>query len=207
MDASDPDQGAPDGPVSLEGLFDDLADEDGDGEDVSVDDILDRLEHRSFGPVLLVPALIAVLPVIGALPGVSYAMAFLVFFVAIQFALSKPKLWLPGRLREMSFDRDKFKTGLNKAKPAFRWIDGFLSERFAAALSPPMPRIIAWVCVALGAMMVLYAAVPGGIVLPALAVVLLALGLTTHDGLVVALGFVFSAATLIGSVWVAMQLF
>ena len=199
--------GAENGSDRLEALFDHLADEAGEGERISMDEILDALAHRSFGPLLLVPSLIAIFPVIGALPGVSYAMAFLVFFIAVQAALSKPKLWLPGRLKRMSFKRETFKRGVDKARPVLRWIDGFIVKRFAVALRSPFPEVIVWLCVALGALMLVYAAVPGGVVIPGLALVLLSLGLTTHDGLIVTLGLVAGVAAVAGSAWLVMQLF
>ncbi len=191
----------------LEALFDALADEAEHHEYITVDAILDRLGHRSYGPLLLLPSLLAIFPVIGALPGVSYGMAFVVLFVAIQFALSKPKLWLPGGLKRIRFSGGAFRTGVGKARPLLRWLDRFIMERFTIVLAPPFPRLIAWVCVVLGLLMVLYAAVPGGVVIPGVAVALLGLGLTTHDGIVVAVGALAAGAAIAGTLWLASIVF
>jgi hypothetical protein len=186
---------------TLEGLFDALAEEAARHDHITVDAILERLGHRSYGPLLLLPSLLAIFPVIGALPGVSYGMAFLVLFIAIQFALSKSKLWLPQRLKGIRFGADVFRTGVDKARPLLRWLDRFIIERFAIMLRPPWPNLIAWLCVLLGVLMVLYAAVPGGVVIPGVAVALLGLGLTTHDGLVVGLGVLAAGAAIGGTMW------
>ena len=205
-----PNQGDKDGvdsdPSSLQDVLDDLKTEGG-SEKISVDDILDALAHRSFGPLLLIPALLAVLPVVGALPGVSYAMAGLAFFISLHFVLSKPKLWLPSPIRKMKMDRDGFEKGLKKSRPVIRWIDRMVIPRFSLALRNPMPRIIAILCLLVSILMLIYASVPGGIVIPAIALILLSLGLTTHDGLVIVLGILASIATIAGSVWVVTMVF
>lgn len=192
---------------TLEGLMACLCEEAGEGGEISVDDIMSRLAHRSYGPIILIPSLISIFPVIGALPLVSYTMALLIFLIAIQAAFSQQKLWLPSRLRKASFKRETFAKGLDKARPILRFVDGFLSDRFHFAFKKPWPMVVIWVCAVLGALMFLYAAVPGGVVAPGLALVLLCLGLTAHDGLLVALGAIASAAVIGGSVFVVMMVF
>lgn len=193
--------------TSLEGLMQSLCEEAGEGGEISVDDVLDRLAHRSYGPIILIPSLISIFPVIGALPLVSYAMALLIFLIAIQAAVSQQKLWIPNRLRRASFKRETFSKGMDKARPVLRFIDGFLSERFRIAFHKPWPMVVVWVCAVLGAFMLLYAAVPGGVVIPGIALVLLSLGLTAHDGLILALGGLAAAAAIGGSVFVVMWVF
>ncbi|MFW5659918.1 MAG: exopolysaccharide biosynthesis protein [Oceanicaulis sp.] len=193
--------------TTLEGLMQSLCEEAGEGGEINVDDILGRLAHRSFGPIILIPSLIAIFPVIGALPLVSYTMAALIFLIAIQAAFSQQKLWLPGRLRRASFERETFASGLEKARPVLRFVDGFLSRRLNFAFERPWPSVVIWLCAALGALMLIYAAVPGGVVAPGVALVLLSLGLTAHDGLLVALGVLASALVIGGSVFVMMMVF
>lgn len=187
--------------ASLQAVLNDLRDEES-GNEVSVDEILDALAHRSFGPLLLVPGLIAVTPVVGALPGVSYTMAVLALIISVQFALSKPKLWMPGFIRERAMDRDSFDKGLKKASPVIRWIDRLVIKRFTLAFHDPMPRVVAGLCVAVSALMVIYASVPGGILLPGIALVLLGLALTTQDGLVLGLGLIAGMSTIAGTFWI-----
>jgi len=191
----------------LEGLMQSLCEEAGEGGEITVNDILDRLAHRSYGPIILIPSLISIFPVIGALPLVSYTMAALIFLIAIQASFSQQKLWLPNRLRQASFERDTFARGMDKARPVLRFIDGFLSDRLHFAFKKPWPMVVIWLCAVLGGLMFLYAAAPGGVVAPGLALVLLCLGLTAHDGLLVALGFLASALVIGGSVFVVMMVF
>lgn len=187
-------------PARLEDVLEDLRAKES-GEQITVDEILEALAHRSFGPLLLVPALISVLPVVGALPGVSYGMALVALVISVHFALSRPKLWLPRRLRRVSFSRKGFDKGLDKARPVIKWIDRFILPRFAIAFHDPMPRVISILCVAVSALMVVYASVPGGVVIPAVALILLSLGLTTQDGLVTILGIIAGVITIGGTFW------
>lgn len=185
----------------LEDVLKDLRDEES-GETISVNEILEALAHRSFGPLLLIPGLIAVTPVVGALPGVSYTMAVLALIISVQFALSKPKLWTPGFIRRQTMDRHSFDRGVAKARPVIKWIDRLVLKRFTIAFHEPMPKLIAALCVAVSVLMIVYASVPGGIVIPAVSLILLGLALTTHDGLVLLLGIMASIATLAGTYWV-----
>ncbi|PWE16633.1 hypothetical protein DDZ18_12790 [Marinicauda salina] len=192
--------------ATLEEIFEDILRAE-TGERITVDDILAGLEHRSFGPLLLIPTLLAIMPIIGALPGVSYGMGFLALFISIQFAVSAPKLWLPRRIRRVSFHRKSFERGVEKAKPWLRRVDRLILPRFHIAFQEPMPRLVALLCVALSLLMVIYATVPGGVVIPALALLLIALALTTHDGLLLLLGVGASVAAITGTVWLAMRVF
>lgn len=51
---------------------------------VSVDDILDLVGRRSFGPLLLLAGVITLLPIVGDIPGVPTLMATLVILIAVQ---------------------------------------------------------------------------------------------------------------------------
>lgn len=165
-----------------------------DGGEVSVDDVLAAFGPRAFGPLLLVPAMVAVLPVIGALPGVSWACSATVILVSIQFILSSRKLWLPGFLRRAHMPDEKFDATLERLRPWFRRISFLFRPRLQFLLHPFVVWIVALLCFVLGFLMFVFSVVPGGIVIPAAAVLLIALALTTHDGLVLLFGLIISAA-------------
>ena len=198
---------------SLEALFDQLLQEedalqsDPPAGEVTIDDLLERLGHRSYGPLLIVICVIAIMPVVGALPGVSYGAAFLALAVSIQFLFSHPKLWLPGPLKRAKISRQALKTGVEKSRPVLRWVDRFIAPRFAIAFRQPLPRFAALLCVILSVLMVVYAAVPGGVVIPAVAILLIALGLTTNDGLITGLGVLAGAGAIAGSAWLVTRVF
>src|SRR3569832_764957 len=64
---------------------------------VSVADLMGMLGERSFGPLLLVPSLIAVAPV-GAIPGLPAITSAVIVLIAGQILLGHAHFWIPGWL-------------------------------------------------------------------------------------------------------------
>ena len=179
--------------LSLEEVLD-LLIEARDGGRMSVDDVLAAFGPRAFGPLLLVPSLIAVLPVIGALPGVSWGCSALVVLVSIQFVLSSRKMWVPAFIRRANMPDASFDAMLEKVRPWFRRISFLFIPRLEFLLHSVVVRAIGVLCLLLGLAMFVFSLIPGGIVIPAAAVLLIALALTTHDGLVLLFGLIISGA-------------
>ncbi|MEL6747496.1 MAG: exopolysaccharide biosynthesis protein, partial [Pseudomonadota bacterium] len=88
-------------PQNLHEILDQLK-EGTNGDTVSVDDLLHAFSTRSFGPLLLVPSLIALGPT-GAIPGMSIVMGSVIILVAGQMLISHDRPWLPERIRNFSF--------------------------------------------------------------------------------------------------------
>ncbi|HAQ35775.1 MAG: hypothetical protein CMF74_17985 [Maricaulis sp.] len=194
-----------DRPCRLADLFD-FAGKVGHDDRVELGDVMDALAHRSYGPLLLVPALISVMPVIGALPGVTWTTSALCLLVSIQFLLQRNSLWLPGALRNLHFSQSAFEKGVAKAKPWLRRMDGFTHPRLRLMLHPPAPLFIALLCVALSLAMFVFSLVPGGVVIPAAALILIAIGLTTHDGFFIVAGAITGSAAVSATGWLVNRL-
>ncbi len=167
-----------------------------DGGDISVDDIMAGFGARAFGPLLLIPSLIAILPVIGALPGVSWSCSALVVLFSAQFMLSSRKMWLPRFLRRAHMRDAAFDATMERLRPWFRRLDAVFEPRLQFLMHPVALWFVALLCLLLGLAMFVFSLVPGGIVIPAAAVLLLSLALTTHDGLVLLFGLVITGAVL-----------
>lgn len=181
----------------LEDLFDGLTSE-GKGKHVSIGDILAALAHRSYGPLLLLPALVSVLPIIGALPGVTWTMSALSLLISLNFLFNRRSLWIPAGVRNIRFPRAAFERAVEWCRPWLKRLDSFVHPRLNLMLAPPWPFLVAILCVALSLAMFVASIVPGGVVIPALGIVFLAVGLTTHDGLILLLGIVSAAAAFWG---------
>lgn len=164
---------------------------------VRVDDILRAFGPRAFGPLLLIPAVVAVLPIIGALPGVSWSCSALVLLISVQFLLSSRKLWLPKFLRQAHISRASFDAATRAARPWFRRVGVLFEPRLEPLLHPIFMRVVALICVILGLLMFVFSLIPGGIVIPAAAVLLLAVAVTAHDGLVLLFGLVIASAAMV----------
>lgn len=192
-------------PCRLADLFDQAA-EACPGDQVAIGDVMDSLSHRSYGPLLLLPAVISILPVIGALPGVTWTTSALCLFVSLQFLFQRRTLWLPGGLRKLHVSLSTFEKGVAAARPWLRRIDGFTHPRLRLILKPPAPVFIAILCVALSLAMFVYSLVPGGVVIPAAALILIAIGLTTHDGIFVVTGAIAGGAAVSATGWLIARL-
>ena len=187
------------GPPLLENLFDELV-EAADGTSITLGEILDALEKRSFGPLLLLPTLISIMPIIGMLPGVTWAMSALTLLISLHFLVNSRKLWLPQRIRRFQVSAQAFRRGVEWARPWLRRVDSVIEPRLDIVFLWPWTMVFAGLCVVMSLAMFAASIVPGGVVVPALGIVIMAAGLTVRDGLVLVLGAVASAGAL-WAVW------
>ena len=80
-------------------IMDDLLDKT-TGE-VSLGDVVNKFESRGFGPLLLLPSLIALLPT-GAIPGVPSICGVTLCIICLQIAFGDEHPWLPAVLKNRS---------------------------------------------------------------------------------------------------------
>ncbi len=166
-----------------------------EGSKVTFADILQALDQRSYGPILLLPALIAVAPT-GAIPGMSIVTGSIILAISVQLLLGRKSPWLPNRFGSFSFSRDRLVSVIDKSRIYTQWIDNILRPRMTVLVSFPANRIVALVCMVMALTMFPLALLPFAVAIPGTSIALLALGLTARDGLVVILGFICSAAAL-----------
>lgn len=185
--------------TSLSGVLDELA-EGTSGHEVSIGELMQAIGTRAFGPLLLVPAIIAISP-IGAIPGFSILMGIIIILIATQLLGMRRHPWIPQRLEKFSFGRQRLHRTLKLIRPYAEKIDLVLKPRLDFLTGPPFVQLVAVACLVMAALMFPLALVPFGVLFPGLAVALLALGLTAHDGLLILMGLAvsLSASWLAGS--------
>ncbi|WP_129142064.1 exopolysaccharide biosynthesis protein [Modicisalibacter coralii] len=172
--------------MALTGLLDGM-DEAHSGSKLCLQDIVDTFASRGFGPLLVVPALIVVLPT-GAIPGIPTLCGLFIAMVAIQLALGKDSPWLPRRLRERGFDHERFHRAVVQVRPWTQRFDRLLKPRLVGLLNPVSRRLIALLAALLALSMMPLELLPFAAALPALAIALMGLGLAAEDGLLMVLG-------------------
>ena len=183
---------------SSQGLKDTLqelqdADESSGGEKTSIGDVLEAFGSRAYGPLLLLPALLALIPVIGGIPGASIFLATVIILVAGQMVFRTQGLWLPDRLKQISISDQKIDKAVDKAEGPAGAIDKLIGRRLDFMTGDVPKRVAAVVCVLLAVAMYPLALVPFGVTAPAAAILLLALAITAHDGVLMTLGLIASA--------------
>lgn len=181
-------------PESLTDVLDAI-DEQIDGKDeISIDDILDAFGTRAFGPLLVAPAIIVLSP-LGAIPGVPAVFGAVIILIAGQHLFGLDNVWIPGFLRRRSFSAEKWKNGREKINPFVRWVDRILKRRLRVLTKPPADRVLALLICVAAILMVPLELVPFAVMLPAGAVLILALAILARDGYLAILGSVIVAGS------------
>lgn len=156
-----------------------------EGQDqVAIADLLESLNSRSHGPILLFPAIIAVSP-IGMIPGMSIVTGTLIILIATQMMFFSSRPWIPKRLAEFEFSREKLKNGTEKTKRWVKWFEMAVFRRFEVLTTGLAIYPVALICILLALLFYPLAFVPFGVLLPGLAITMFALGLTARDGLLI----------------------
>lgn len=167
------------------------------GESFTIEEMIAAVSDRGFGPLLLIPSLLTILPT-GAIPGIPSLMAVVNTLIAGQLILGRRHPWLPRRLRQIRINRNVFEAAYNRAVPVTRRIDRMVYPRLTPLTRGPAPRLIAALCLALGLLFIPLDLVPFAAAIPASAIAMLALGLSVRDGLLILLGLVMAISGVTG---------
>lgn len=160
-----------------------------DGEKISFGEIVEALNSKGFGSLLVGLSLILVLPT-GAIPGVPAFVGIFIMLVSAQILFGRDYPWVPNKLDNMKFNFSKYKRSVEKAKPYTEWIDGFFKNRLEILTHNGAKKIVAFITCILAATIIVIGFIPFLPMLPGLTILFFGLGLMTHDGLMTALGFV-----------------
>lgn len=177
---------------SIADLLDEIYDENSDK--TSLGEVIERFEDRGFGPLLLVPALVALLPT-GAIPGVPTICGITLFFICIQVAIGQKSPWLPRTLKEKKVDSDKLESAIDKAKPYVRKTEKLLKPRLTFLSDTPAKNVVAAYCAIAALCMIPLEALPFAVALPAFALCITALGMTNRDGVFLTIGMTLQLGT------------
>ncbi|SDL69512.1 Uncharacterized conserved protein [Franzmannia pantelleriensis] len=167
---------------------------------VSLEDVMETLGRRAFGPLLLLAGIVTVVPVIGGIPGVPTLMAGLVLLVAVQLLLQRRAIWLPRWL----LTRSVALTSLHKASrwlaPVARPLDALLRRRWQALVGDHAVTAMAICCIGVALMMPPMELVPFSANGAGLALSGFGLALMSEDGVAALFAFTVSVATLVAIV-------
>ena len=119
--------------------LDELADEN---EDVSAGQVMHAFGPRTFGPAIMVPALLEITP-IGAIPGVPTFLASVIVLVAAQKMLGRRTLWLPGLIANRHVSAEKLAKSADKLRPLARFMDRHFHRRWQRVTHAPFSQIAA----------------------------------------------------------------
>lgn len=176
----------------IDGLLSDIAARKGPDSNITLGELIDGLQERAFGMLLLLFALPCCLPFVYGLPQI---VAFPMLFLAGQMALGRQTLWLPDGLRDRSFKVAGLQVSVDRARRYVGWFETLSHPRLTALTGHRGSRIV-------GALLLIPCAsilipLPLTNTVPGIGVAIASIGLIERDGLVVGFGL------FVGLVWVA----
>ncbi len=163
---------------------------------VSIGDVLDAIGDRSYGPALLIPALIEITP-IGGIPGLPTFLALIIAVAAVQLLLDKDHLWLPQFIQQRAVSADKLHKAADKLNPFAVRLDRWFHGRLTRFVRQPLPRIAAAIVVALCLTVPPLEFVPFASTGPMLAIAAFGLAMLVRDGLLMIAALAISLAAII----------
>ncbi len=175
-------------------------------ERLTIGELIDALQDRAFGFLLLILALPCSIPF---LYGVPQAVSLPLIFVAAQIILGRHTLWLPETVKKRSFSASAFRDMTARAAPYVRWFEVLSRPRLVWLTRGTIERL-------LGLFILIFSisiAIPLPLTntVPGFAVAIMALGFIERDGLLIIAGTIIGTAWIIilvslaGGVWILLE--
>lgn len=166
-------------------------------EKVSVDDLMEAVGRRSFGPLILLAGIVLCAPGISDIPSVATITGLFILLISAQMLFGRGEFWLPGWLlrRSVSSKTIEKMAGSKWTRRPAKWIDKFVTERLAMFAGPKANYWVAGICTVLALASPITEMVPlSGMGLGS-SVVAFGISLIARDGLMTLLGFAIAAVT------------
>ena len=162
----------------------------------SFGDVVERLDERAFGLMLLLLALPCCLPFIYLLPQL---VALPMLALCGQLAAGRHGPWLPKKLRERRFEVAHFTSVLDKADRYIKFFERFARPRFSFLTDGVGGRVVGAILLVPTASILV--PLPSTNTVPGIGVAIASVGLVERDGLLVILGLA------VGLLWVGLLAF
>lgn len=154
------------------------------GERISVIELTQLFGGRAIGALLFVFGLACMLPLP---PGATTIFGFPLVLLAPQLIIGASAPWLPAGLKERTIATADLRKGLPRLIAGLRRVEAVSKPRLGFLFSPVAERFMGLVILALALVLIL--PIPGGNILPALAVSALAFALIQRDGVIALVGY------------------
>lgn len=158
-------------------------------------DLVDNMGDRGFATVLFICALPEALPL--PVAGISAIIGIPLMIFSAQLLLGFSKPWLPGWIANRSFKRKDFEKLIKKILLTLEKLEKVIRPRWKFVTKPLAQRILGMLLLILAIIIAL--PIPFGNMLPAIVILIIALGLIEQDGVVIMLG-VLGACVIIATI-------
>ena len=161
-----------------------------DQERVTVGEIVVALGDRGLGVLMAVFAIPNMLP--SAVPFGNTVFGVFPLIFAVHLACGFDRLMLPASIANRSISATSFKALVPRVAAVLAWFERLLKPRFPGVTGLNIERLVGVICVVLA--LITMVPIPFAHNLPALALVLIGLGLIERDGLAIVIGAVIGVA-------------
>jgi len=182
---------------------------DVDEQNITMQELSERLGDRGFGLMLLLFALPNAIPL--PMPGVSTITSLPLIYFSAQLCLGRERLWLPNWLARREIPSSVLKRIIVKSMPWLERLERWVRPRMDRLTTRTYERIAGALVFILACLIAL--PIPLGNLPSAVAIILLALAITERDGVLMITGWLvsllavcFTAALVVGYAWVFWQL-
>lgn len=170
-----------DEPKSVGDILDRLKEVAGKGDKVALGDMVEAFGSRSYGPFLLVPAIIEQTPV-GAIPGVPTVIALIIASFAVQILLGRKHLWLPGFLKRRSIKSETLSKISDKLRGVAKFLDRWFHGRLERLTQGPFLKASAVIVLLLCCTVPPLELLPFASAVPMAAIAMFGLAMLVRDG-------------------------
>jgi|SRR5690606_28190209 len=152
-----------------------------DGDQITVQEVIERLGRRSFASVMLIFSLISTSPA-SAIPGITAVVAAITFLLAVQMILGRDHLWLPGFITRRRLSTSTLCKGTGWLRKPLHFVERFLKQRLTFLFHRPWFYLPLALIMALTLFMPLMELVPTSGSIASAVIALFAAALLTRDG-------------------------
>jgi hypothetical protein len=157
---------------------------------VTLDWVVEHLDERSFGLIMLLLALLSLLPVVSPVAGL------LVIWTATQMILARPRPTLPRFVARRTVPTPRFARLIERSVPALRWLERFIRPRWITPFAVTR-RVVGVMLLLLGVS--LFSPVPLSQFIPAAVIMVMALAYLEKDGVMLTLALAAAFASLVAT--------
>lgn len=145
---------------------------------------MEKFGGRAIGALLFIFGLACTLPLP---PGATTIFGFPLLLLAPQLVIGSRAPWLPERVKSRTLSTADLKKALPKAIPTLQKVEAISKPRLVFLFGSVGERVLGLVCTALALVLIL--PIPGGNILPAMAVSALSFALIQRDGIIALVGY------------------
>jgi hypothetical protein len=154
---------------------------------ISIGELTSKFGGRAIGALLFVFGLACMLPLP---PGATTLLGFPLVLLAPQLIIGASAPWLPERVKRRTLSTADLRATLPRVIPSLQRLEAVSRPRLTIMFGALGERLIGVVCLALAVVLIL--PIPGGNILPAMAVSALSFALIQRDGLIALAGYILA---------------